>query len=91
LHFGLFFIFIFPFYYFLYFDLFFLKKIQHQLDKKKLINDFKMDVLIAKCIENKFSNFVFFQKGVENDKNKANASKLYFFVVFLIFLFSNFF
>jgi len=41
-----------------------------------------MDVLIAKCIENKFLNFVFFPNGVENDKNKANASKIYFFVVF---------
>jgi len=50
-----------------------------------------MDVLIAKCIENKFLNFVFFPNGVENDKNKANASKKYFFCCFLKFLFSNFF
>jgi hypothetical protein len=50
-----------------------------------------MDVLIAKCIENKFLNFLFFPNGVKNDKNKANASKIYFFCCFLKFLFSKFF
>jgi hypothetical protein len=54
-----------------------------KIDEKKIINDFEMDMLIVECVESKFLNFEFFWKDIKND---ANASKIYLFLSFLLFL-----
>jgi hypothetical protein len=55
---------------------------------RKIIEDFRIDVLIVKHIESIFKNFRIFWKDVENHGNGMNALKIYFldFLFFLIYL-----
>jgi len=54
---------------------------------RKINNDFEMDVLIAKHVENKFLNFEFFSKEIENAENMSKYILLDFFIVFCYFWF----
>jgi hypothetical protein len=52
---------------------------------RKINNNFEMDMLIAKHAENKFLNFEFFSKEVENAENMSKYILLDFFIVFFYF------
>lgn len=54
---------------------------------RKINNNFEMDMLIAKHAENKFLNFEFFSKEVENAENMSKYILLDFFIVFFYFWF----
>jgi hypothetical protein len=47
-----------------------------------------MNMLIVECVKSEFLNFEFFSKDIKND---ANASKIYLFLSFLLFLSMDFF
>lgn len=52
---------------------------------RKINNDFEMDMLIVKRVENKFLNLEFFSKEVENAENMSKYIFLDFFIVFCYF------
>jgi hypothetical protein len=78
-----------PFFHFFFFYIvIILKKDNVNINSmRKIIEDFRIDVLIVKHIESIFKNFRIFWKDVENHGNGMNALKIYFldFLFFLIY------